>query len=47
MSNDPITIYFVFWFFLIFLLFFQCARVAVINKERQSQKEEEKDKQRN
>ena len=41
MSNDPITTYFVFWFFIIFLLLFQCARVAIINKERQFQKEEE------
>jgi uncharacterized BrkB/YihY/UPF0761 family membrane protein len=41
MNNDPIITYFVFWFFLIFLLFFQCARVTIINKERQFQREEE------
>jgi cell division protein FtsL len=36
-----ITTYFVFWFFIIFLLLFQCARVTIINKERQFQKEEQ------
>ena len=41
MSNDPIITYFVFWFFIIFLLLFQCARVAIINKEKEFQKEDE------
>ena len=41
MSNDPIITYFVFWFFIIFLLLFQCARVAIINKEKEFQKAEE------
>ena len=41
MSNDPIITYFVFWFFIIFLLLFQCARVAILNKEKEFEKEEE------
>jgi|TARA_A100001015_G_scaffold311619_1_gene415220 F0F1-type ATP synthase assembly protein I len=41
MNETHIITYFVFWFFIIFLLLFQCARVAIINKEKKFQREDD------
>ena len=40
MSFEPITVYFVFWFFIIFLCLFMCGRSAVMVKVKEYEDEE-------